>query len=80
MGTPSNRDSAEAHAESGVDTAACNHRWDTETDEFSTFTPDPQLDEPWVIHECCEVGCYALKIERPIFGQGRKTLVYEVVR
>lgn len=54
------------------------HLWDTETDEFSTFTPDPQLDDPWVIHECCMPGCDALKIERPIWGEGRKTLVYEV--
>ena len=53
------------------------HVWDTETDEFSTFTPDPMLDQPWVIHECCEVGCYALKVTRPIFQRGVQTIVYE---
>lgn len=54
------------------------HEWDDEPDEFATYTPDPGLDEPMVIHECLSSGCRALKIERHLFNQGRVTLVYEV--
>lgn len=45
------------------------HVWDTETEEFSTFTPDPALDQPWVIHECIEVGCLAIKVTRVLRDQ-----------
>lgn len=54
------------------------HVWDEESDAFATYTPDPDLDEPMVIHECIEPGCRALKIERHLFSQGRTTLIYEV--
>lgn len=55
-----------------------HHTWDTESDTFATYTPDPALDEPMVIHECIEPGCRALKIERHLFNEGRVTLIYEV--
>jgi hypothetical protein len=52
------------------------HVWDTETEEFSTFTPDPQLDQPWVIHECIEVGCLAIKVTR-VLRDRPVEIVYE---
>ena len=56
----------------------CVHVWDTETDEFATYTPDPGLDQPWVIHECVELGCHALRVTRPLYQRGWQTIVYEV--
>lgn len=56
------------------------HVWDTESDAFATYTPDPALDEPMVIHECVEPGCRALRIERHTFNEGRITLIYEVAQ
>lgn len=58
--------------------AAHVHEWDTESDEFATYTPDPALDQPMVIHECLTPGCCALRIERHLFNEGRVTLVYAV--
>lgn len=57
--------------------AAHVHEWDTDSDEFSTFTPDPALyEDPWVIHECLTVGCLAIKVTRVLRDQPVE-IIYE---